>query len=281
MVPNLLRTYAFGLGNAAFWSLGLEEQLYLLYALFLLLRCRLPARRAFLLTLSASLLWNGTGALILGIRRNLPGVTCLWELWPFGLWSVWILGAVAAEANANVVTLPAWCYRRRAALACAALGVLFQQRVFFLVRADQLLVPIVGDHSLVLKPENFWILSRLGDCAFAVSFFIVLNRWARAENEGRFAGMIFRWLAKVGLISYSLYLTHLPVIRMGEVISQKSFPSLVFTSRFSATAFRYAVYVPCAWPPPACFSGWSRVGSCMPRGPGPPTRRGRQPRKVA
>jgi peptidoglycan/LPS O-acetylase OafA/YrhL len=104
MIHNLFKPYALGLGNGPFWTLGLEEQLYALYAVFLLLRYRLSAVATFRVTLAATLVWYG-GAAVITWLSNRPGESWpsySWTLWPVSLWFVWTLGAVAAEAYAGV-----------------------------------------------------------------------------------------------------------------------------------------------------------------------------------
>src|SRR5262249_3283302 len=58
LIQNLFTDYCFTLGNGPFWTLALEEQLYALYALFLLLRRRWPVGRVVCLTLVVSLAWQ-------------------------------------------------------------------------------------------------------------------------------------------------------------------------------------------------------------------------------
>jgi peptidoglycan/LPS O-acetylase OafA/YrhL len=218
MAHNLFADYCFGLGNGPFWSLGLEEQLYALYALFLVLRRRRSSWWIAGVTLLVCLAWQGAWKCGCGMDDGAvqpawgPAPLALgrWLKWPVGLWFYWVLGAVAAEAHTGALRLPAWCSRRRAALlfvafglgtSSVALGTLFPA-------GDQ------ASHSGVSPEPIVRLLSGCSEPAFAVAAFILLNRWVRAEVEGRFRGPLVRALAAVGLMSYSLYLTHLPLVRL-------------------------------------------------------------------
>ena len=44
--------------------------------------------------------------------------------------------------------------------------------------------------------------------------FVLLNRWVRLETQGRFRGRLAGCLAGLGVMSYSLYLTHVPLLRL-------------------------------------------------------------------
>ena len=112
MTHNLFPELWNGLWNSPFWSLGLEEQLYALYAVFLFLRTRLALSKALLAPLVVAILWHG-GTTVAALRGTTSFGT--WAFWPFGFWMIWLLGAVAAEAYTGVIRLPAWCYSRRLA----------------------------------------------------------------------------------------------------------------------------------------------------------------------
>ena len=94
MCHNLFQNFAWTLANSPFWSLGMEEQLYALYAVYLFLLCRGRRRSAVVLALAVTVVWrlcqltvlqrfDGNGTLQLGA----------WSAWPFGHWFAWILGA--------------------------------------------------------------------------------------------------------------------------------------------------------------------------------------------
>lgn len=211
MVQNLFAQYCFGLGNGPFWTLGLEEQLYALYAAYLLLRRRLPTGRVVCVALVVSLTWQGSWRWIAGMDDgamqptlgSAPLALGRWLKWPFGLWLSWVLGAWAAEAYAGAAPLPGWCTRRRSALLLAGIG----------LTTSHPALESLAAHAPNVEPV-LRLLSGVSDLAFAAAAFVVLNRWVRAESAGGFRGPFARGLGALGVMSYSLYLTHMPLLRL-------------------------------------------------------------------
>lgn len=210
LIHNLFVDYCFSLGNGPFWTLGLEEQLYALYALFLFLRRRWPLGRVVGLTLLISLAWqcgwhlwsgtdDGAGQPVLGAA---PLALGRWLKWPIGLWFAWILGAIAAEAYAGAIRLPEWLARRRTAMMLAFVGLATSHAVLAFVSA-------YGLNAALLR-----FLSGFSDLAFSGAAFVLLNRWVRREAEGHFRGPVVRMLGGLGVMSYSLYLIHVPLVRL-------------------------------------------------------------------
>src|SRR5262249_6112873 len=104
--------------NAAFWTLAIEEQLYLAYFLLLFLRIRYGWPSALLFCFSARLL-----CLIIarGVSDSLGVHIPVTEAAATN-WFIWALGALSVEAALRVTKLPKWCFRISAsglALACA------------------------------------------------------------------------------------------------------------------------------------------------------------------
>lgn len=173
------------IGNTPFWTLALEEQLYLLYFVLLVLRRRI-----------------GWGPTLAGIFV----VTVAWrtiDLFATGLpfdpvligparWIEWALGALAVEAYLGRVTLPTWCYSRGVA------GALFLAAVVL---------------NLPGMDKELPVTTLVSDAAFGAAFFCTVAIITRADATGRLsAAWLVRPLAFVGLFSYSLYLTHLPTM---------------------------------------------------------------------
>jgi peptidoglycan/LPS O-acetylase OafA/YrhL len=187
LVHNLFPAYNLGLGNAAFWTLGLEEQLYALYAVFLLLRCWLPLRRAFLTTAGVTGVWCALGVVgtMLGIPWSGVGPEAGWPSWPLAWWPVWTLGAVAAEAYAGHLTLPRWAYHRLVAVGGVLVGVLAYWPVLDLFHVDAFVRAVLGgDHPLGKIWCDRRALTRVGELAFAVACFIVVNRLGARRGAG-------------------------------------------------------------------------------------------------
>jgi peptidoglycan/LPS O-acetylase OafA/YrhL len=232
LIHNLFPRYVTGLGNGAFWSLGLEEQLYLLYALFLIVRIRLGLYQAFVGTLALSIIWYLTG--VVGFfEHTCPG----WANWPFTWWAVWMLGVLAAENFTGAARLPAWCFSTRNALASLGAGVLLYFPVSTLLHTDRLFTYLLGPVPLA---RHFLSLNCFSHYAFALAFFISINWVVGAEASGRWNGMIKAWFAKVGIFSYSLYLVHIPTI----VVTEAVFGQLVIGYAAGMILIRYAVMVP-------------------------------------
>jgi peptidoglycan/LPS O-acetylase OafA/YrhL len=238
MVHNLFWSYAAGLGNGPFWTLGLEEQLYALYALLLLLRSRMTAGRTFAVAAVVTLLWYAFGVVR---QHGLGRPWVCWHTWPFSYWLVWALGALAAEAHVGAITFPRWCHRPRVGLALISVGLLLEPPVPLLLYVDSGLGELLGPgHPLGRVAALCFPLHLPSVYLVGLGCFVLLNRWLRAEVEGRFTGRVTAGLARVGFMSYSLYLTHLPLLALVEFAAR---PLGVGINVLSTLA-RYALFVP-------------------------------------
>ena len=178
--------------NGAFWTLAIEEQLYLAYFLLLFLRIRFGWTRTLVVCFSARIAW-------VILSRYLSNAFSIHI--PVGEaaatnWFIWALGALSVEAAVGVIKLPAWCYRistASVALGCA------------MVLAQAL--PLLDNAALI--HDIGWTVMHP---AWGVGFFILVNYAARAEQRRRQKSspepLLITALAPIGLISYSLYLTH-------------------------------------------------------------------------
>ncbi len=109
--------------NGAFWTLAIEEQLYLAYFLLLFLRIRFGWTKTLLICFSARIVWLIMGrALSYSFGIDIPiGEAAATN------WFIWALGALSVEAALGVTKLPAWCYKiSTAALALGCAMVLAQ-----------------------------------------------------------------------------------------------------------------------------------------------------------
>jgi peptidoglycan/LPS O-acetylase OafA/YrhL len=173
--------------NGPFWSLALEEQLYMLYFPLLWLRRKKGWGVALAVAFVSSLVWRISGYAI-------------WDRPPLAWWIVgpahwfeWTLGALAVEAYFGHVRLPKYCYSLWSIALFAALC----------FATD---LPLTIDYEL-----PFAAVPR--DLFFGAMFFVIINRCVQAEREGRFAtGRFGRAMEQVGAWSYSVYLTHAPVM---------------------------------------------------------------------
>jgi len=178
--------------NGAFWTLAIEEQLYLAYFLLLFLRIRCGWTKTLLLCFSARAIW-----VILS--------RCLSD--PLGFyipvteaaatnWFIWALGALSVEAALGLIKLPAWCFK--ISVAGLALGC-----AMGLAQVLPMLDQIGWVHDVG------WIVMHP---MWGLGFFVLVNYAVAAEQRWRAKSTniprLIPALASIGLISYSLYLTH-------------------------------------------------------------------------
>ena len=178
--------------NGAFWTLAIEEQLYLAYFLLLFLRIRYGWARTLLLCISARVVWLVMGRYIshsFGVHIPVTEAAATH-------WFIWALGALSVEAALGVIKLPAWCYKISVAglaLLCAA--------------GLAQVLPMFDD--TVWLHDIGWLLMHP---AWGVGFFIFVNYAVAAEQRWRLKSLraprLVPAMASIGLMSYSLYLTH-------------------------------------------------------------------------
>src|SRR5580700_4330987 len=163
------------------WSLGVEEQFYLVWPLLLFVAARRTWRAT---ALTGGILATSFVAGMLEVRTNpvaafySPGLRS-WEL---------MLGALLAQTSDRRVS---WIIAARGANARSALGLGMILFAFVLIRRDRMfpgawaLLPVVGAGLVISGGPEAWVNRRF---------------------------LSFRPLVWVGLISYPLYLWHWPLL---------------------------------------------------------------------
>ena len=176
LLHNLTADTFFGL-NPSLWSLAVEVQLYLLYPLAVAVRRRWGAGGMLAVGVVASAVWRVTAAF--AVDWPGPATYFVW-LSPVALWPDWLLGAFLADRHADGRR----AFRRP--WGWAGLGGL---------------VAVAGEFHPPLRAVQFSAASLAAAALAEVYLF-------RGGSPGRVA----RWLAAVGVVSYSLYLIHQPLM---------------------------------------------------------------------
>ena len=177
--------------NGIFWTLAIEEQLYLAYFLLLFMRIRWGWAKTLTVCLLARAGWMILSHVV-------------WLKTGFGLpvpeaaashWFTWALGAIGVEAVYGIIKLPRWTRDLRIATVVITVASIISAYLSEISKDTAL-------HNI-----SWFLIHPL----WGLGFFIVINRIVIAEQgwvrEFKLPTPISIF-ATLGLFSYSIYLTH-------------------------------------------------------------------------
>lgn len=184
--------------NGQFWTLAIEEQLYLAYFLLIWLRIKFGWTVALSVCLLARVGWF----LFVPVVFSLTGVKVPAVESSVGTWILWAAGALSVEYAMGIVRLPRWTASFKVGLIAVAVCSLWYVYGF---------LALVDTPSLTGK--IWWLTAQP---MWGVAFFFVINAFISLENRDLKAWQTFslKFFAWFGIFAYSIYLMCEFVVRV-------------------------------------------------------------------
>ena len=173
LIHNLSDKYFYGI-SGSFWSLALEVQLYLVYPAYLYLYKKVGANRALLVVAAIA-------AVSLAYQKVNNINTFSFETSVFKFWIIWVAGAHLAHAFS-------------------------QRKRLFKINGIQLFLI-----TLLLPLVRFTTLYGSIMPYISTLYYVILMEWLLYRHHTTDTKVI-TLVANIGLISYSIYLIHQPII---------------------------------------------------------------------
>ncbi len=131
-------------------------------------------------------------------------------------WLEWTFGALAVEAYLGRVRLPAWCSS-------------------YLTAAALIVAGLVVNSSFASGSARVLHLYLISDAILGAGFFMWVNAACRTNWLGDAASVSSSLLLRTGIVSYSIYLTHVPLMAIAKLLALSSNMSttMVVILRFS------------------------------------------------